>query len=71
MVGKSIALLPNNKNEIKYYVVSEAGASVYSTTTSAKEEYPDVEVNYLGAVSIAKRLMDPLSEVKISKLCFI
>ena len=67
MVGKSIALSPDNKNsETIYYVVSEAGASVYSTTASAKEEYPDVEVNYLGAVSIAKRLMDPLSEVKIS-----
>ena len=52
---------------IRCATVSEAGASVYSVSEVAKNEHPKVEVSYLGAVSIARRLIHPLSElVKIA-----
>jgi uncharacterized protein len=44
-------------------VVSEAGASVYSASALAAEEFPDLDVSYRGAVSIARRLQDPLAEL--------
>lgn len=44
-------------------VVSEAGASVYSASELASEEFPDLDVSYRGAVSIARRLQDPLAEL--------
>lgn len=44
-------------------VVSEAGASVYSASECASEEFPDLDVSYRGAVSIARRLQDPLAEL--------
>lgn len=44
-------------------VVSEAGASVYSASEFAAEEFPDLDVSYRGAVSIARRLQDPLAEL--------
>ncbi|MET1255857.1 Tex family protein [Aliikangiella maris] len=44
-------------------VVSEAGASVYSASKLASEEFPDLDVTYRGAVSIARRLQDPLAEL--------
>ncbi|WP_444996555.1 Tex family protein [Aliikangiella sp. IMCC44359] len=44
-------------------VVSEAGASVYSASRLASEEFPDLDVTYRGAVSIARRLQDPLAEL--------
>jgi uncharacterized protein len=44
-------------------VVSEAGASVYSASELAAEEFPDLDVTYRGAVSIARRLQDPLAEL--------
>jgi len=44
-------------------VVSEAGASVYSASRLASEEFPDLDVSYRGAVSIARRLQDPLAEL--------
>lgn len=44
-------------------VVSEAGASVYSASAFAAEEFPDLDVTYRGAVSIARRLQDPLAEL--------
>jgi uncharacterized protein len=49
--------------DIKVYVVSEAGASVYSTSQVAREEFPDYDVTVRGAVSIGRRLMDPLAEL--------
>ena len=53
-------------SEIYYAIVSEAGASVYSASKLATEEYPDLNVSLRGAISIARRLQDPLAEfVKI------
>ena len=49
--------------DIKYVIVSEAGASVYSASKLATEEYPDINVSLRGAISIARRLQDPLSEL--------
>ncbi len=46
-----------------YCIVSEAGASVYSASKLAKEEFPDLDVSMRGAVSIARRLQDPLAEL--------
>ena len=52
--------------DIYYTIVSEAGASVYSASKLATEEYPDLNVSLRGAISIARRLQDPLAEfVKI------
>ncbi len=49
--------------EIKVFVVSEAGASVYSASKTARDEFPDYDVTVRGAVSIGRRLMDPLAEL--------
>ena len=49
--------------EIYYAIVSEAGASVYSASKLATEEYPDINVSLRGAISIARRLQDPLAEL--------
>ncbi len=49
--------------DIQVFVVSEAGASVYSASKTAREEFPDYDVTVRGAVSIGRRLMDPLSEL--------
>jgi uncharacterized protein len=46
-----------------YVIVNEAGASVYSASTLAREELPDMDVSMRGAVSIARRLQDPLAEL--------
>ncbi len=51
------------ESEIYYAIVSEAGASVYSASKLATEEYPDINVSLRGAISIARRLQDPLSEL--------
>lgn len=48
---------------IPYYVVSEDGASVYSASKIAREEFPDEDVTVRGAVSIGRRLIDPLAEL--------
>jgi uncharacterized protein len=48
---------------IKVYVVSEAGASIYSASKTARDEFPDHDVTVRGAVSIGRRLMDPLAEL--------
>ena len=52
-----------NGGGIAYMVVSEAGASVYSASKLAAEEFPDYDVNLRSAVSIARRLQDPLAEL--------
>ena len=51
------------EEEIYYAIVSEAGASVYSASKLATQEYPDVNVSLRGAISIARRLQDPLAEL--------
>ena len=49
--------------DVNYVIVSEAGASVYSASKLATEEYPDINVSIRGAISIARRLQDPLAEL--------
>ncbi|CZR95378.1 MULTISPECIES: Tex family protein [Clostridioides] len=49
--------------EVQYVIVSEAGASVYSASELANEEHPDINVSIRGAISIARRLQDPLAEL--------
>ena len=56
-------MLKEIDSEIYYAIVSEAGASVYSASKLATEEYPDINVSLRGAISIARRLQDPLSEL--------
>ncbi|WP_406685422.1 RNA-binding transcriptional accessory protein [Seonamhaeicola sp. MEBiC1930] len=51
------------KNDIKVFVVSEAGASIYSASKIAREEFPNYDVTVRGAVSIGRRLQDPLAEL--------
>ena len=56
-------MLKEIKEEVYYAIVSEAGASVYSASKLATDEYPDINVSLRGAISIARRLQDPLSEL--------
>lgn len=60
---KLIAELISTMPKVSYMVVSESGASVYSASKLAAEEFPDYDVNLRSAVSIARRLQDPLSEL--------
>lgn len=48
---------------VQYCIVSENGASIYSCGTTAKKEFPKLDVNLISAVSIARRLSDPLAEL--------
>ncbi|MEG1850906.1 MAG: Tex family protein [Bacilli bacterium] len=57
------SLIAENNLSIKYIIVSEAGASVYSASAIAKKEFPDFSVEQRSAVSIARRLQDALSEL--------
>ena len=56
-------VINKNKLDVKYVIVSEAGASVYSASPLAKKEFPDFSVEQRSAVSIARRLQDALSEL--------
>lgn len=56
-------ILKDMKEEIFYLIVNEAGASVYSASDLAREEFPDFQVEERSAVSIARRLQDPLAEL--------
>ena len=56
-------LIKELDKEVYYAIVSEAGASVYSASKLATEEYPNINVSLRGAISIARRLQDPLSEL--------
>ena len=56
-------LLKEVDRDVKYMVISEAGASVYSASKLAAEEFPDFDVMQRSAVSIARRLQDPLAEL--------
>jgi uncharacterized protein len=67
LVAETISELKtqNSKLEtpISYAIVSEAGASVYSASDLARKEFPDLDVSMRGAISIARRLQDPLAEL--------
>lgn len=56
-------LIKEIDKDIKYIIVSEAGASIYSASSLATEEHPDINVSIRGAISIARRLQDPLAEL--------
>ena len=56
-------MIKDAKRDVQYAIVSEAGASVYSASKLATEEYPDINVSIRGAISIARRLQDPLAEL--------
>ena len=56
-------LIKDTNRDVHYVIVSEAGASVYSASKLATEEYPDINVSIRGAISIARRLQDPLAEL--------
>lgn len=56
-------MIKEANREVHYVIVSEAGASVYSASKLATEEYPDINVSIRGAISIARRLQDPLAEL--------
>ena len=55
--------IKKNKLPIQYTIVNEAGASVYSASELAAEEYPDLDVTTRGAMSLGRRLQDPLAEL--------
>lgn len=56
-------VIRENGLDCHYLIVSEAGASVYSASTVAKEEFPDLEASQRGNISIARRVLDPLAEL--------
>lgn len=56
-------LIKKASRKVYYTIVSEAGASVYSASELATKEYPDINVSIRGAISIARRLQDPLAEL--------
>ncbi|MEX2682313.1 MAG: Tex-like N-terminal domain-containing protein [Candidatus Sigynarchaeota archaeon] len=58
-----VAELVQLEPRIEYTIVNESGASVYSASDIAREEFPDLDVNIRSAISIARRLQDPLSEL--------
>jgi uncharacterized protein len=60
---KLAAELTRNAPRTKYLIVNEAGASVYSASALARQEFPDLDVTIRGAVSIARRAQDPLAEL--------
>lgn len=56
-------LIGTLERDVKYVIVNEAGASVYSASKLGSEEYPDINVSLRGAISIGRRLQDPLAEL--------
>lgn len=63
LIADILKRLPNGVARPTPVIVSEAGASVYSASELASQEFPDVDVSIRGAVSIARRLQDPLAEL--------
>lgn len=59
VVSKMLA----NVKDVKYTIVNEAGASIYSASEIGSEEFPDLDVSIRGAISIARRLQDPMAEL--------
>src|SRR5678815_4226612 len=60
---KLAAELTRNAARTKYLIVNEAGASVYSASALARQEFPELDVTIRGAISIARRAQDPLAEL--------
>lgn len=58
-----VATLTSSTPDVQYLIVNEAGASVYSASELARDELPDLDVTLRGAVSIARRVQDPLAEL--------
>lgn len=58
-----VSCLKQVESDVSYVIVNEAGASVYSASDTARNEFPDLQVEQRSAVSIARRLQDPLSEL--------
>lgn len=58
-----VTCLKEHASDVSYVIVNEAGASVYSASAIAREEFPDLQVEERSAASIARRLQDPLSEL--------
>jgi uncharacterized protein len=58
-----VAQLTRTSKKVRYLLVNEAGASVYSASELARNELPDLDVSMRGAVSIARRVLDPLAEL--------
>lgn len=56
-------IIEKKLKNVQYCIVSEQGASIYSCSDVAKKEFPDLDVSYIGAISIARRLQDPLCEL--------
>ena len=63
VIGELGAAGGKSGRDVAYALVSEAGASVYSASPLAREEFPDLDVTVRGAISIARRLQDPLAEL--------
>lgn len=63
IISELIKELKADGIEVKYLIVSEAGASVYSASKLGTEEFPDINVSIRGAISIARRVTDPLAEL--------
>ncbi|MGL5648670.1 MAG: Tex family protein [Clostridium sp.] len=64
VISEMIKEIKNEEGrEVSYVIVSEAGASVYSASKLATKEYPDLDVTVRGAISIGRRLQDPLAEL--------
>lgn len=57
------SIIKQAKRDVYYAIVNEAGASVYSASSLATKEYPDINVSIRGAISIARRLQDPMAEL--------
>ena len=58
-----IKSLVSNSGTEEVFMVNEAGASIYSASENAREEFPDLDLTFRGAISIGRRLMDPLAEL--------
>ena len=58
-----VDILKELQGDISFIIVNEAGASVYSASDTAREEFPELQVEERSAVSIARRLQDPLAEL--------
>ena len=58
-----IKSLVSNSGTTEVFMVNEAGASIYSASETAREEFPDLDLTFRGAISIGRRLMDPLAEL--------
>ena len=56
-------IIKKNKLDVKYLIANEAGASIYSASKIAAEEFPDLDVTVRGAISIGRRVQDPLAEL--------